>query len=100
MFAGEIQNDLIISKSCIAGLILITALMKLLSTAWYNLVGSIIANQAFFCAFFHPPSDTSFTVSLDFWHQILAPSRHFDTRQDKEAAVMTKIIASVTIILS
>ena len=50
--------------------------------------------------FFHPPSDVSFTGSLDFWHQMVAPSRHFDTRSGKEAAAMANIIASVTIILS
>ena len=46
------------------------------------------------------PYDMKFTGSLDFWHRIQAPNRHFDTRQGKEASVMTKIIASLTIILS
>ena len=78
------------------------ALLKLLSIPLISTIQSVLLLQIkhTLAHFFHLPSDMRFPGSLHFWHRILAPSRHFDTRQGKEAAVMTKIIASVTIILS
>ena len=55
---------------------------------------------SFVSYFFRPPLDRSFSGYLGFWHQVRVISGHFDTRQCKEASVMTKIIASLTMILS
>ena len=55
---------------------------------------------SFVAYFFRPPLDRSFSGYLGFWHQVRVISGHFDTRQCKEASVITKIIASLTMILS
>ena len=106
---NEFSRQNVISRSSSAPM-----LTSFLTTYSPNLAGPIITNQPFFCAFFKPPSDMSFTGSLDFWHRMPAPSRHFDTLdfwppadtltlrlgRQRSSSDGSNIIASVAIILS